>query len=150
MWFEACCTLHGGPACSRRALLWTGVTGGPSPDRMHLSMDQYNLQVRKSSLWISGPCLDNQQRGSMLGIRDVFCAILALLRMNAWHMRLHQWCAQLCRAAEAFNVALGLPQTSLGTVVKRERLLLPWDQLAGLCQSHTAGEGHSSLLSSGP
>lgn len=114
MWFEACCTFHGGQACSRRALLWTGVTGHPSPDRTNLSMDQYKLQVRKSSVWISGPCLDNQQRGSVLGIRDLFCAILALLRMNVWHMRVQQLFAQLCRAAEAFSVALGLPQTSLG------------------------------------
>lgn len=44
---EAHCTLHEGPACSRRALHWTGVTGGPSPNRMDLSVDQYNCQVRK-------------------------------------------------------------------------------------------------------
>ncbi|XP_029890470.1 uncharacterized protein LOC115349846 [Aquila chrysaetos chrysaetos] len=45
MWFEAPCTFHGGPACNRRALLWTGVTGRPSPDRTDPSVDQYNLQL---------------------------------------------------------------------------------------------------------
>jgi len=53
------------------------MTGGPSPDRMDLSMDQYKLQVRKSSVWISGPCLYNQQRTIVLCIRDLFCIIVA-------------------------------------------------------------------------
>lgn len=77
MWIEAHCTLHGGLACSRRDLLWAGVTGRPSPDRMDLSVKPYNLQVRKPFVCIGGPWLYNRQRVIVLYVRSVFCIIQA-------------------------------------------------------------------------
>lgn len=57
----------------QKSFLWVGVTGHPSPDRMDLSMNQSNLQVRKPSVCIGGL----SQRKIVLYIRDVFCIIQA-------------------------------------------------------------------------
>lgn len=105
-------TFRGGPARNRRALLWTGVTGCPSPDRTDPSVDQYNLQVRKSSVCIGGPRLYNQQRGIVLCIRDIFCIILASSPTR--EPVVHEGAAVVCRVAEAFSVALEPWQTSWG------------------------------------
>lgn len=148
MRLEAHCTLHGGPACSRRALLWTGVTGGPRPDRMDLSVDQYNFQVRKSSVWISGPCLYNQQRGIVLHIRDVFCIILA--SSPAHEHVVHEGAAVVCTAVQSGRSFQHGPEAStdlLGPLWSKEGAKS--HSLAGLCQSHAAGVGHSRLFRSG-
>lgn len=125
MRFEAHHALCGGPACSRRAFLWTGVTGGPNPNRMDLSRDLYNLQVRKSSVWISGPCWYNQQWGIVLHVRDVFCIILARSPMHG-HM-VHEGAAIVCAAVQSGRSFQGGPEAST------DLLGLLWSKESGSC-----------------
>lgn len=106
------------------ALGW--CDGDPSPDRMDLSMDQYNVQVRKSAL--SGACLWNQQRGTALCIRDVSCIILAC--SSARERVRHEGAAVVCTAVgngRSFQCVSGASIDLLG---------LLWSKESGSCFPH--------------
>ena len=133
MRFKVCHALHGGLACSRRVLLWTGVIESASPDRMDLSMDQYNLQLRKSSLWISGTCLYNQQTGIVLRIRYVFSIILASSPTHE-HV-VHEGAAVVCTAVQSGR------SFQRGPGASTDLLGLLWSKESGSCFPQSDWQG---------
>lgn len=113
-------TLHSawGTGLQQKSFLWVGVTGHPSPDRMDLSMNQSNLQVRKPSVCIGGL----SQRKIVLYIRDVFCIMQASSPARDHEVPEG---AAVVRAAVLLLWPWGHHRLHGATAVK-ERVCLPW------------------------